>query len=246
MTRHLPRHLHIRQQMGNLEPATFKTDDYAAFPDASCGTGARFWTCKANTPPFWGCCKSDPCNGQGCPRDDLVGAFIDRPEQKVAYLGDATLTLGSVSTLMLSTLPPATPTSSLMSTSIMTTQPSATETSGASQSTGEQASGSSSPPGKQSNTALVAGTATGGVLGICLILGLVYFFLSRRRRGKSGNIVPDSEHIAKKDKLLSNSTCPELEACSSPGQLRSPPPPYSTPTPVQTEVAELESAPLRS
>jgi hypothetical protein len=143
---------------GNLEPAAFNKEDSGKSPDGSCGIGASFYTCSGNIPPFWGCCKSNPCNGQGCPRSDLVGAFMDRPEQRAAC-GTATLELTA----------PTTSTSKL----------SATEPSTAIHSIGQQMNGL--PSEKRSDPAMVAGAVIRGILGTCLILGLIFFFTSKGR-----------------------------------------------------------------
>jgi hypothetical protein len=84
---------------------------------------------------------------------------MDRPEQTAAY-GTATLELTA-------------PTTS-------TSKSSATEPSTAIHSIGQQMNGL--PSEKRSDTAMVAGAVIGGILGICLILGLILFHLQRAKK----------------------------------------------------------------
>lgn len=142
----------------DLEPVTFDKDDYGTLPGANC-TSALFYTCANNTPPFWGCCKSNPCTGGdtpgGCPSADLTGAFIDSPGQSSAFL-----------------------TSSATSTSTSTSASSNAKPT----ITGPATSKATSSAKKASNTAVIAGSVVGGVLGLCLVLALVLFVLSKRRK----------------------------------------------------------------
>jgi hypothetical protein len=45
---------------GNIRPGGFNISHYNEFPDASCGTGSKFYSCGFGD-SFWGCCKSDAC-----------------------------------------------------------------------------------------------------------------------------------------------------------------------------------------
>ena len=61
---------------GWLEPTSFDTAQYGAFSDQQCSTGL-FYSCNFTSPPFWGCCSSNPCaTTGGCPSSALVGAFL--------------------------------------------------------------------------------------------------------------------------------------------------------------------------
>lgn len=56
---------------GALRPMSFDKDLFkSAFKDQVCSTG-KWYTCAYPTPPFVGCCKSNPCSS-GCPDGDLV------------------------------------------------------------------------------------------------------------------------------------------------------------------------------
>ncbi|KAF7900545.1 uncharacterized protein EAF01_007847 [Botrytis porri] len=43
-------------------------------PMGSCPLGGKWWICLDQSPTFFGCCASDPCNGVGCPEKDLLPA----------------------------------------------------------------------------------------------------------------------------------------------------------------------------
>ncbi|KAF7901202.1 hypothetical protein EAF00_003423 [Botryotinia globosa] len=43
-------------------------------PMGSCPLGGNWWICLDQSPTFFGCCASDPCNGIGCPEGDLSAA----------------------------------------------------------------------------------------------------------------------------------------------------------------------------
>ncbi|KAJ8071452.1 hypothetical protein OCU04_001772 [Sclerotinia nivalis] len=43
-------------------------------PMGSCPLGGQWWTCEVQSPTFFGCCLSDPCNGIGCPEKNLTAA----------------------------------------------------------------------------------------------------------------------------------------------------------------------------
>ncbi|KAF5874361.1 uncharacterized protein Bfra_004367ca [Botrytis fragariae] len=46
----------------------------SATPMGSCPLGGSWWICLNQSPTFFGCCASDPCNGIGCPEEDLLPA----------------------------------------------------------------------------------------------------------------------------------------------------------------------------
>ncbi|EUC29191.1 hypothetical protein COCCADRAFT_107188 [Bipolaris zeicola 26-R-13] len=78
---------------GNLYPGAFDPKAYGTFPDATCGTGSKFYTCSAGQ-TFWGCCKTNPCAQSGCPDGDLEPAILNRNDLLSAYhaTGSATTT----------------------------------------------------------------------------------------------------------------------------------------------------------
>jgi len=61
---------------GNLEPASFDPSYYDKFPDQQCPKGSLWYTCTNTKPAFMGCCKSNPCQQNGCPTEDLTPGFL--------------------------------------------------------------------------------------------------------------------------------------------------------------------------
>lgn len=62
---------------GNLRPASFNIDASSELKDQQCSMGSSWYTCEATQPPFLGCCKSNPCQNDGCPVNDLTAGFLD-------------------------------------------------------------------------------------------------------------------------------------------------------------------------
>jgi len=63
---------------GNLRNTSFTPGLPIILQDQNCIDGL-FWTCNFTSPPFWGCCKTNPCNNSsspGCPAADLAAAVI--------------------------------------------------------------------------------------------------------------------------------------------------------------------------
>ncbi|KAF3004279.1 hypothetical protein E8E13_008423 [Curvularia kusanoi] len=76
---------------GNLRPAAFNAAEYGKFPDASCGTNSKFYTCTAGA-TFWGCCESVACASDppACLGGNMTAAYMDLPAQIDFYLGKKT------------------------------------------------------------------------------------------------------------------------------------------------------------
>ncbi|EUC47751.1 hypothetical protein COCMIDRAFT_89471 [Bipolaris oryzae ATCC 44560] len=81
---------------GNLYPGAFDPKAYGTFPDATCGTGSKFYTCSAGQ-TFWGCCKTNPCAQSGCPDGDLEPAILNRDDLRSAYHATGSATTSSTS-----------------------------------------------------------------------------------------------------------------------------------------------------
>ncbi|EMD89985.1 hypothetical protein COCHEDRAFT_1178187 [Bipolaris maydis C5] len=81
---------------GNLYPGAFDPKAYGTFPDATCGTGSKFYTCTAGQ-TFWGCCKTNPCAQSGCPDGDLEPAILNRDDLRSAYHATGSATTSSTS-----------------------------------------------------------------------------------------------------------------------------------------------------
>jgi hypothetical protein len=61
---------------GNLRNTSFEASLYHSSTDQICPQGASFYTCADLNPPFWGCCKTNPCTTGGCPPGDLEASFL--------------------------------------------------------------------------------------------------------------------------------------------------------------------------
>lgn len=60
----------------DLLPATFEKEYYDYVTKAACTTG-NWWSCTNTSPPFLGCCLSNPCLS-GCPPSDLTAAIFSQ------------------------------------------------------------------------------------------------------------------------------------------------------------------------
>jgi hypothetical protein len=60
-----------------LQAASVNASLVGQVPDQQCPSGAQFYQCSGTSPPFWGCCKSNPCQQNGCPAKDLAPAIIN-------------------------------------------------------------------------------------------------------------------------------------------------------------------------
>jgi hypothetical protein len=96
---------------GDLRPASYNTTYTGKFSDQQCDAGL-FYTCADTTPPFLGCCESNPCVIGNCPQSDLAGAFLS---SNPAEAGDFTASLSTTSAT--STARASTITSSIIPTS---------------------------------------------------------------------------------------------------------------------------------
>jgi hypothetical protein len=77
---------------GQMVPTSLNASFVGQVSDQDCPIEALFYQCKATTPPFWGCCKSNPCLSNGCPQTDLAPATLSSvPSQYADYLGNSTV-----------------------------------------------------------------------------------------------------------------------------------------------------------
>ncbi|KAK6606304.1 hypothetical protein H4I96_04766 [Botrytis cinerea] len=128
----------------------------------SCPLGGSWWICLDQSPTFFGCCASDPCNGIGCPEEDLLPAGMgtaggpDASSNDGSYWPNADCPNGGV-----------------CSTETPSSQDSATVT----------ATGGSSRHNSNSKLPITAiiGSALGGVVVIVLVL-LIIFCVQRYRK----------------------------------------------------------------
>lgn len=71
----------------DVQSATFDKHYYSSIPKNDCNsTEGQWYTCADTSPPFMGCCRSNPCAGNGCPQNDLVAARLSMDQkQKEAF-----------------------------------------------------------------------------------------------------------------------------------------------------------------
>lgn len=79
----------------NLRTSSFSSDHYDDISAQNCvgADAATSWfTCKAS-PPFLGCCKSDPCAAGSCAQANLIAAQLSDDQSKAqVFIGSATTT----------------------------------------------------------------------------------------------------------------------------------------------------------
>ncbi|KAK6197282.1 putative PKS/NRPS-like protein biosynthetic cluster [Pestalotiopsis sp. IQ-011] len=82
----------------NLKPSSFSSDHYNEIKPQMCvdaNATTDWFTCQAS-PPFMGCCKSNPCAQGECPTKDLeVARLSDDESYAQALIGTATATSSS-------------------------------------------------------------------------------------------------------------------------------------------------------
>ncbi|CAN9179422.1 unnamed protein product [Alternaria alternata] len=163
---------------GNLYPGAFDPATYGTFPDATCGTGSKFFTCTAGE-TFWGCCKTNACAQSGCPDGDLEPAILNRQDQLSAYHATGGSTTISSAT---ATSSPSSSTSdapvNVANASSSTTTPGTTTTS--------TSATASAQAEHKTPVAAIAGGAAGGAFALAVVVGFVVWCLCfRRKKGKN-------------------------------------------------------------
>ncbi|KAF2815410.1 uncharacterized protein BDZ99DRAFT_550197 [Mytilinidion resinicola] len=179
--------------LGALQPATFNPAYFASFKDLGCPSDSQFYTCNATTPPFWGCCKSDPCVQGHCPSGDLRAAYFATPEEFSEY----SATGGPSSAVATSTSSPNSSAKVSVEASSASTSISSSSSSSASASSGSITNALTAPTSvptvvvtsHKSNTGAIAGGAAGGVAVLAIIIGLVIYFArhAKKSRKESNN-----------------------------------------------------------
>lgn len=73
-----------------LRYSSFNKDAYRDVPQESCAAPhneSTWYTCTGISPPFMGCCASNPCANEGCPAKDLLAARLsDEPTNAAPFL----------------------------------------------------------------------------------------------------------------------------------------------------------------
>ncbi|KAF1841501.1 uncharacterized protein K460DRAFT_168562 [Cucurbitaria berberidis CBS 394.84] len=187
---------------GNLYPGAFNPTSYGDFPDATCGTGSKFYTCTAGA-TFWGCCKTNACSQSGCPDGDLEPAILNREDLRSAYHASGGTTLASATRT-------STASASIMSTPAITSvvPPTSFPT----------------PEGKQ-HVGAIAGGAAGGAFGLALIIGLVLYYCCHAKKSRKGH----ADTVVRRLSDLPARTAEKDKAVPRPPDAA--PPGYSSPNP---------------
>ena len=158
---------------GNLAPASFDPNYYGQFPDQQCSSGSRWYTCLKTSPPFLGCCKSNPC-ASGCPAGDVTAAFLSsNPKLAASFLPSSASSTASGTSSSASKTNSATSSasSSASSAAAITNSPSNSP-----QPTISNTTSHSAPIGA------IVGGAVGGVAVLALLIGLLLLYCRRRTR----------------------------------------------------------------
>lgn len=84
-----------------LRYTSYNKDSYRSIPPQSCAAlhnESTWYTCSEIDSPFMGCCSSNPCVNNGCPRQDLLAAQVsDDSEYAAPFLTDASSSGGGLS-----------------------------------------------------------------------------------------------------------------------------------------------------
>ena len=147
----------------DLLPASFEKEYYDYTTSAACTQGS-WWSCENTSPPFLGCCLSNPCLS-GCPATDLRAAiFSPNQTDNPLYSANLDASIAASSTTSSSTSKAAS------STSIHAT--------GAVHSTVNSPSPIHKNPTKE-----IVGAVTGGIVALGFIF-IVVLLLYRRLRSQ--------------------------------------------------------------
>ena len=160
----------------DLLPASFE-EEYYSYTTRSACTSGDWWSCKSTTPPFLGCCLSNPCQG-GCPPSDLRAAIFT-PNQTGNPLYSAIL--GT----------PATTSSTALSSASIKALPNPVHTAGATRS----ATTGPSPISKNSIGELVGGIVGGMVAVAGVLLGVLLLYRRLKSRGQKGLDPPGTNEL---------------------------------------------------
>lgn len=153
---------------GNLALLSFDASFKGKVQDQQCSSGSQWYTCLNSSPPFMGCCKSNPCNN-GCPATDLTAGSLDsRSEIAADFLparASSTMTQSSSSVSQTST--PTTAASNAPATKHVT------ET-------------------KHVSAGTITGAAVGGFVAIGLFVLLLVFLFRRKAKKSCQNAIQPS------------------------------------------------------
>jgi hypothetical protein len=166
-------------KQGDLEPTSFNPAAWSTFPDLECSSG-QFWTCRDTSPPFMGCCRTNPCS-LGCPIEDLSSAFLGNNEAIACqFYPDGCPSSSSSSTKMAST--------------VSSTQSAASSTTTSAVSGSHSSTSSASPKvvaSPKTPTGPIVGGAVGGIAGFIIVALLIfccYRHAAKSRRARNSEV----------------------------------------------------------
>ena len=173
-----------------LHPASFQQQHFDKVTPNQCSAGSLWWTCQQTSPPFMGCCKTDPCAANGCPDAELTAAILSTNQEQE----------GPYSPIMSPPLPTSSSSSST-SASVTATSSSGSQTDTATTATATvtsvQPAMTGSPPSHGSSSGIIAGAVIGSIGGIIILIALFAVLLrycckkSRRKRATAAIITED-------------------------------------------------------
>ena len=201
----------------DLSPMGFgeETSPAPDYPNHSCPYGGLWYTCADNDPPFQGCCDSDPCNGDGCPKSDLRAAGVHTVE----------VAGGSTFTVPMSSATWIIPSSDDMSLSYITIPTSTSSTQDLTTSSDYSYYTYTSPreypletgTSTASRTATIAGGTVAAVVVLAILLGLACLYYKRRsKKQKASSTIAPTPVAPEKD----TKSVPECSAICAPKSAR--------------------------
>ncbi|CAM1503290.1 Fc.00g080660.m01.CDS01 [Cosmosporella sp. VM-42] len=174
----------------NLRAATFDAGSWDIIPEQACILdqlpNVNWYTCNGTSPPFIGCCGTNPCSA-GCSTKDLRGARLSSDTEKAqAFLGYSTITTSSVASSTTSAIPStaSTDTSSSTSEAVSLTTSTASETEAISLATDAPAVNNESEP---LSKGAVAGIAVASTIVGLLFLSFIIFWLIKKTTKERSN-----------------------------------------------------------
>ncbi|KAK4216808.1 hypothetical protein QBC37DRAFT_370696 [Rhypophila decipiens] len=176
----------------NLRLSSFSADTYNELPPQDCddarGTSI-WWTCKFNTPPFMGCCSTNPCVSGTCSDENLVPAKLSTDERKRnGFLSPSPSSSGTITKLSSPTGDSATSSSNMDHVSSRRVEATGSITGVASTTTAlrpptqSEVSAKSGSEAKSGGERLSNGAIGGIAAGVVVVLVLVVVVLLCRRR----------------------------------------------------------------
>ena len=153
----------------DLLPASFKKEYYAYTTSAACTQGS-WWSCADTSPPFLGCCLSNPCLN-GCPATDLRAAiFSPNQTDNPLYSANLDVFIAASSTASSSTSKAASSTSFYANGAVYSTV------------TGPS-------PTHKNPTKEIVGAVTGGIVAVGFIfIGVLLLYRRLRSQRKIGSL----------------------------------------------------------